>query len=446
MIGLIFLLQTCAIAEEGGLGTAISAECSGDIIEITEQSSDGTVTKTAVSAASQTESAVLGTSSSGTQGFITRLYQVVLNRAPDATGLREWTNALMAGTTTAAKAVEGFFLSPEYLGKGKSTEEIVTDCYKAMLGRSPDPNGKAMWTDALNIGMTPSAVLNGFVASTEFTNLANSYGIQPGTITLTSARDKSYARTYFVYRLYVNGLERTPDAAGLESWCQALENSCTGVDCASGFLFSSEVYNKHMSNFDFVELLYNTILGREGNFEEVWNWTQVLDYTNTREHVFNGFMLSPEFALQCAEIQAPVGDPLETVDNTLAWQYNIRMLNELNYYRDLYGLMEFTTREDLWDFAITRAHELPTWFGNYRPDGSYYTDLLDDMGIYYYSAYERIGRGFTTPEEFLTHWYVHESDLSNNILDEYKYLAATAYCNYPYNFYEDYYDTILIEE
>ncbi len=443
---LMFLLQTCAIAEEGGLGTAISAEYSGDIIEITEQSSDGTITKTAVSAANNSKQAVMGYTSSGTVDFVTRLYQVVLNRNPDAVGLIAWTDALVTGRTTAAAAVEGFFLSPEYLNKGKTAEEVVSDCYNAMLGRSPDPDGKAMWTNALNIGMTSSAVLNGFVASTEFTNLARSYGITPGTITLTSARDRSYARTYFVYRLYANGLGRSPDAAGMEEWCLALENSCTGVDCASGFVFSSEVYNKHLSNADFVELLYNTILGRGATTSEVYTWANVLDFSHTREHVFNGFMLSPEFAAQCAEIQAPVGDGIETVDNTIEWQYNIKMLEELNSYRIAYGVGSIlTTREDLWQAAMFRAYELPYRFSNYRPNGDYYTTLLNDMGIDWNTAYERIGGAFTSPEKFCRDWFYRESDLSDNMLDEYKNTAATGYCYYPGSYYGEYYDTLLLE-
>ncbi len=446
LIGLLLLLQTCALADEGALGGAISAERSGDIIEITEYSPDGAVAKTAVSAESMKKQAVLGTSSQGTQDFVTRLYQVVLNRTPDYFGLQEWVNRLMTGQITAAQAVDGFFNSQEYINKGKTAEEIVTDCYYAMLGRAPDETGKRNWMSALNIGMTSTAILHGFVNSAEFINLTRSYGIQPGTIPLTNARDWSYARTYFVYRLYANGLGRTPDTAGLENWCRALANSSTGVDVASGFLFSTEVYNKHMSNEDFVKLLYNTILGRGANDSEVQSWAYLLNYSNTREYVFNGFLFSQEFARQCAEIQAPVGEALETLDDSLEWQYNIDMLSQLNSLRTAFGGGDpLTTREDLWKAAMIRAYDLPYKFSGYRPNGDFYQDMLDQMGIRWYTAYERRGGAYTNPEDFCWGWFNSGEELSDNILDQYKNIAATGYCYYPGSEYGDYFSTILLE-
>ncbi len=450
VIGLLFLLQACAFADGGVLGGAISAERSGDMIEITECAPDGTVAKSAVSAESMAKQAVLGTSSQGTQDFVTRLYQVVLERTPDSHGLQDWVDRLMSGQTTAAQAVDGFFNSPEYLGKGKTAEEIVTDCYNAMLGRGPDPTGKANWMNALNIGMTATGILNGFVGSEEFFNLTKSYGIQPGTITLNNARDKSYPRTYFVYRLYANGLGRTPDMAGLENWCQALDNSSTGVDVASGFLFSQEVKDKHMSNEAFVELLYNTILGRGASDSEVDSWAEKLNYTNTREYVFNGFLFSPEFGQQCAEIQAPVGEALATVDDTIEWQYNIEMLNLMNGLRSTYdGLSPFTTREDLWEAAMTRVGELTYQFDHTRPDGRDWRTVLSDQGIAVnpeneYPSYECISATYTNPSDFYSGW-ISQIDMTYNMLNGDKDIAATGYFYDPYSDYLDYFITLIID-
>ena len=150
--------------------------------------------------------------SKDTEGFVRRMYNVVLKRDPDPKGLSEWTTQLNNHEATAADIVYGFFWSDEYKKQKKSNEQIVTDCYNAMLDRGPDPTGKADWLSRLDVGMTPLAVCDGFVGSIEFRNLCSQYGITAGRLPISFARDENYERTYFVYRLYANCLGRTPDS------------------------------------------------------------------------------------------------------------------------------------------------------------------------------------------------------------------------------------------
>ncbi len=419
LIAVLLLSQAFALGE-GMLGDAVSAVREGDTVRTTVISADGAATEqtvvSGVSAEKAGETAVLG-ASSGTEDFVVRLYEKVLGRSPDA-GYQTWVDLLNNGTLTAAEVVSGFFNSPEYQGFGKTNDEIVADCYSSMLNRTPDPEGRATWLDVLNIGMTSDAVLKGFVGSDEFISLAESYGIKPGDVTLFRARDKNYARTYFVYRLYQIGLGRSPDTAGQESWCQALENNATGVECASGFLFSSELKRKHLDNEQFISLLYEAILGRSPEAAETDPWANLLNYTNTREYVFNGFLLSPEFAKQCAEIQTEVGNPLETPDSSYAWQLNVSVLSLCNQERASYGLGNLHTREDLWeDAAMIRATEIDTVFDHERPDGRKCFTVLDDAGFDWKYAGENIAYGFRTAESVFEAWMNSEGH-RDNILDE----------------------------
>ncbi len=428
LIALLLMSQAFAVGE-GVLGEATSAVRDGDTVQTTTVSADGAVVEqSVVSGYSQNRAeaaqAVLG-ASSGTMDFVTRLYTVVLGRDPDA-GYQTWVDALNNGTLSGAEVISGFFGSQEYKGKGKTNAEIVTDCYNGMLGRGADPEGMATWTARLDIGMTADAILKGFVNSNEFINLAASYGINPGDITLVNARDKNYTRTYFVYRLYENGLGRDPDPEGQESWCRALENNATGVDCASGFLFSSELKGKHLDNEEFVVVLYETVLGRGPEEAEVSAWANALNYTNTREYVFNGFLFSEEFKRQCAEIQAAVGNPLATVDESEAWQFNIQVLDLCNQTRREYGLQDLHTRQDLWqDVALVRASEIDTVFSHNRPDGRTCFTALDDAGITDWEyAGENIAYGYYTAESVFRAWMNSEGHRDNILDADYKDLAT----------------------
>ncbi len=245
-----------------------------------------------------------------TRGFVYRMYDVVLGRQPDEAGMNDWVERLNSGRASAVDIVYGFFYSPEYQNRGKSNEDIVADCYYAMLGREPDYDGYQDWVNKLDIGMTPEAIFAGFVGSMEFTSQCSYYGINPGQYTLMTARDQNYERTYFVYRLYRNCLGRTPETAGQENWCAALGQGMSGTEVAAGFVFSAEYTQKNASNEEYVAMLYQTILGREGEQAGMSDWIGQLNNGASREHILNGFLYSREFAKQCEVAGIHVGSPI----------------------------------------------------------------------------------------------------------------------------------------
>ncbi|MBR4444605.1 MAG: DUF4214 domain-containing protein, partial [Solobacterium sp.] len=55
-------------------------------------------------------------------------------------------------------------------------------CYLVMMDRPSDSGGKKYWVDKLKAGTSRYDVLKGFVHSTEFTNICNSFGIERGTL------------------------------------------------------------------------------------------------------------------------------------------------------------------------------------------------------------------------------------------------------------------------
>jgi hypothetical protein len=100
----------------------------------------------------------------GGRQVVTSLYEGVLGRGPDAAGLPAWEKAL--GEMGPTQIVRGFFGSPEYNVASKSPEQIVTDLYEGVLGRSPDPAGLPAWVAAYNQhGL--DVIIQGFVQSPE---------------------------------------------------------------------------------------------------------------------------------------------------------------------------------------------------------------------------------------------------------------------------------------
>ena len=292
----------------------LTASCTATAVSSYASASDKSLstgsTSLAFDISPSTENGVSAANPKTTAGFVWRMYNIALNREPDAKGLNNWVTKLNNHTATATDIIDGFFFSDEYKGKKKSADEMITDCYKAMLDRSPDATGMANWKKRFDVGMSMQAICKGFVGSDEFKGLCKTYGITPGTIKLRLAKDENYERTYFVYRLYKNCLGRTPDGAGLESWCKQIKSGKTGSNLVQGFVFSDEYKNKKTSNKEYISMLYATILGRSASNSEITNWTNQLNKGKSRQYAANGFLFSNEFKGQCQKAGIEVGSKI----------------------------------------------------------------------------------------------------------------------------------------
>lgn len=111
--------------------------------------------------------------------FVDLFYNQVLKRESDLGGLNGWVDALMYKTLTGADVGNGFINSSEFVNRGLTDIEYVKVLYRSFFGRSADDGGLNGWVSALEQGaLTRQEVLDGFVSSQEFINLANNYGIK----------------------------------------------------------------------------------------------------------------------------------------------------------------------------------------------------------------------------------------------------------------------------
>ncbi|MBV9654589.1 MAG: DUF4214 domain-containing protein [Acetobacteraceae bacterium] len=90
---------------------------------------------------------------------VARLYYGVLGRAPDASGLSSFGQAVHAGSLSLADIAQQMLSSPE--GAGLAAEgdgDYVATLYQNALGRTPDSQGLAAFTSALANGTSRAAV------------------------------------------------------------------------------------------------------------------------------------------------------------------------------------------------------------------------------------------------------------------------------------------------
>jgi predicted outer membrane repeat protein len=95
--------------------------------------------------------------------YVTRLYNLILSRAPDSGGLATYTSQLSSGTSREQVAAE-------LLGSNEYHQDQVEVFYALFLGRSADPGGLATYTGQLNAGTSYAQVEAELVGSNEFYN------------------------------------------------------------------------------------------------------------------------------------------------------------------------------------------------------------------------------------------------------------------------------------
>jgi hypothetical protein len=273
-------------------------------------------------------------------GFVTRLYEQCLYRAPDTDGLNYWVNMLSGGTVSGSNAAERFIYSSEFMGKNLSDDQFINVMYKTFFNRDADVPGKAYWTDMLQKGATRRFVFSRFASSTEFEGICNLYGITKGSVELYNNVDRYPAITGFTQRFYSKFQGRTPDLGGLTYWVDRLvAKESSAADLAIGFASSSEFIGKNLSNEEYVATLYKAFMDREPDLSGQTYWVNKLTLGHSRKFLLSRFLDSQEFKSLCSSYGISNGvigttaedlPPLYKLSNTHTYQliYNFVLESE----------------------------------------------------------------------------------------------------------------------
>jgi hypothetical protein len=225
---------------------------------------------------------------------VLRLYQAALGRAPDATGLSRWVDALEHGF--ALKTLAGGFLgAAEFTTRfaaaaGPDNGAYVEQLYNNVLHRASDAAGKASWVNGLTAAsLNRSDVLVGFSESAE--NQSNTSAKVNSGIWVV---DVSAAE---VGRLYDTVLGRLPDVAGLSAWKLSMLSGQQNINqVANSFVSSGEFQARYgtLNDPNFINALYVNTLHRQPDSPGLTSWTNALTHGMARADVVLSFSESDE--------------------------------------------------------------------------------------------------------------------------------------------------------
>lgn len=233
------------------------------------------------------------------QWQVFRLYQATLGRAPDVVGFNDWSQRLSAGEFGFLDVVGAFTGSTEFqsLYGALDNAAFVTLLYQNVLGRQPDPSGLQNWLNALNAGVSRAEIVRGFSDSVEFIQNTEYAAAAWATFELRGDMEGQ------VFRLYQALLGRTPDPTGFSDWSGMLADGATYAEIIPGFVNSAEFQSRYgaLDNTAFVTLLYQNVLNRQPDPAGLQHWLNLLSNGFSRTDVAGGFVESAELISSSAD-------------------------------------------------------------------------------------------------------------------------------------------------
>lgn len=248
------------------------------------------------------------TQADGAQGFVERLYLLVMGRAGDESGINFWTNSLINNDFTAAFVIQSFFNSTEFSVKNTSDEEYIAILYLTLFDRPNSQPESDFWLSILNCGVSRDFLLSSFVSSEEFGLICEQYTVSRGAIPLSEYRDRNFSTTGFVSNLYKTTLNREASVDELNFWTKNLiSDGGTGGSIVSAFFNSQEHINMNLSDTEFIQAAYQAMFGRPADEGGISTYLALLNKDFSRSYILSLLANSEEFRNACNSAAISVG-------------------------------------------------------------------------------------------------------------------------------------------
>ncbi len=152
----------------------------------------------------------------------------------------------------------------------------------------------------------------GFFAVTDGQSWWTLYGFEEGILNNVGEEFAFDHNGPAVYRMYQAAFDRVPDVAGVGYWAGQLDDYGLSLLDVAGYLIRSaefaEKFGHEASNEQFIQAMYQNVLGRDPDAGRYSYWTSMMDGGTTRESILLGFADSEENRVQVIE-HMQAGEP-----------------------------------------------------------------------------------------------------------------------------------------
>lgn len=113
--------------------------------------------------------------------FVTRCYQLCLNRDPDENGLAYWCEQLSSGKKSAKEVIYDLTSTDEFIRNNVLDDIYIQNMYRVLIDRDVEDSELEDWIRKINKGTTRDEIFNELAGSDEFKTLCSKYNIEAGS-------------------------------------------------------------------------------------------------------------------------------------------------------------------------------------------------------------------------------------------------------------------------
>ncbi|MFZ6743557.1 DUF4214 domain-containing protein [Undibacterium sp. JH2W] len=163
----------------------------------------------------------------------------------------------------------------------KTNKEFVTGLFQVLWDRQPDQQTVDLYASRLDSGLlTRAGVEYNFLIAPDYSQASEQ-----------------------IVRLYLAAFNRIPDTDGFLFWMGVHRNGGANSQIADVFAHSEEFtakYGANLSNTQFLDLIYQNVLGRKADVAGRDYWVDQMNNGMTRGDIVNQFAQSQEFKIAVA--------------------------------------------------------------------------------------------------------------------------------------------------
>ena len=169
-------------------------------------------------------------------GFLTALYQDVLNRAVDPTGASGWGGILDSGHTPDGSDPRAF-VATGVVKSDEASRDVVEGFYSRFLHRAADPGGVSEWAGLIENGPGSGAVIAGIVGSDEYFQLAQAAGMSGPQIAIQSPANGGVDTSNVTITGQVT--DSTSTVTSLTAVVDSGTSASVSLDASGNFMFTT---------------------------------------------------------------------------------------------------------------------------------------------------------------------------------------------------------------
>lgn len=241
--------------------------------------------------------------------FVDFMYNSILGRKSDESGLKGWTEKIFSGEVSLYDAVYSFYNSKEFRGKDLSDEDYVNNVFSVILRREPTSEELSDCCECLGAGIARNALLRKIMLSDELSSTVSEAGFENVGFSPVTELESQYPKQAQVARNYYESiLGREPSDVELDSWINKfVYNHAQCADVLHSFYNSVEFTSRKLSDEDYVKNLFISILGRMPSQEEIDWKMQFLDMGVSRNYILRSVVMTEEFLSVCNSAEVGAG-------------------------------------------------------------------------------------------------------------------------------------------